>query len=199
MRMQLLSAVAVALLVNTGAIANDLMTLNPFPHRVEPVLVQVNADGKVTEVSPAYSLPPKMSHLLNTNLDEMIHAPATDKNGKPIPSQFVMNVALQAEPNGAGNYNAHFAYVSTNPVPPGNWYWVHLDGDRLALASRDFFPSGRRFMHMDHYRGDFPPNYRSTNRSSPATAAKPPVQNSTFNSPNTSNTSPSSSQPSHTR
>ncbi|MFK2876969.1 hypothetical protein [Rhodanobacter hydrolyticus] len=197
MRMQLLSAAAVALLVNTGAIANDLMTLNPFPHRVEPVLVQVDTHGKVTEASPAYSLPPKMGRLLNTNLGEMIHAPAIDKSGKPIPSQFVMNVALQAKPSGAGNYEAHFAYVSTEPVPPGSWYWVHLDGDRLALASRDRFPSGRRFMPMEHYHGGYQPNYRGSNRPSPATAT-PAVQNATYNSPNTSNTS-SSSQSSHTR
>ncbi|WP_225578105.1 hypothetical protein [Rhodanobacter sp. 7MK24] len=197
MRTQLLSVAVVALLGSTGAIANDSMSLNRFPHRVEPVLVRVDAHGKVTEASPAYELPPAMTRLLNANLDEMIHAPAIGKNGKPIPSQFVMNVALQAEPNGAGSYNAHFAYVSTKLVPPGSWYWVHLDGDRLALASRDRFPSGRRFMPMEHYHGGYQPNYRGSNRPSPPTAT-PAVQNATYNSPNTSNTS-SSSQSSHTR
>ncbi|MEW9573189.1 hypothetical protein ABQJ54_15640 [Rhodanobacter sp. Si-c] len=197
MRMQLLSAAVVALLVSTGAIANDLMTLNPFPHRVEPVLVQVNTHGKVTEASPAYSLPPKMIRLLNANLGEMIRAPATDKHGKPIPSQFVMNVALQAEPNGAGNYEAHFAYVSTKPVPPGNWYWVHLDGDRLALASRDFFPHGGRFMPMEHYRGGYRPSYRGSNR--PSSTTVPAIRSTTYGSPSTSTSSTSSPPPSRTR
>jgi len=194
MRIQLLSVAVVGLLASVPAFADDTMSLNPFPHRVEPVLVQVDAHGKVTKASPAYSLPPKMSRLLNTNLGEMIHAPATDKSGRAIPSQFVMNVALQATPNGTGDYEAHFAYVSTRPVPPGSWYWVHLDGDRLALASRDFFPDGKRFMHMEHYRDDYQPIYRGNYRPSPANAA-PAVQNAIRNSSNTS----TSSQPGHTR
>lgn len=197
MRTQLLSAAVVALLASASASASDLMSLNQFPHRVEPVLMQVNAHGKVTQASPAYSLPPKMIRLLNANLGEMIRAPATDKNGKPISSQFVMNVALQAEPNGSGNYEAHFAYVSTKPVPPGSWYWVHLDGDRLALASRDFFPRGGRSIRMEHYRDGYGPSYRGNNR--PSSTAVPAIQNATYNNSNTSNTSTSSSQPSHTR
>lgn len=190
MRTQWLTAAVVALLVNTGASADDLMSLNQFPHRVEPVLVQVDTHGKVTEASPAYSLPPKMTRLLNANLGEMIRAPATDKYGKPIPSQFVMNVALQAKPNGAGDYEAHFAYVSTRPVPPGSWYWVHLDGDRLALASPDFFPRGRRYLPVERYRDGYRPSYRGGNR--PASVAVPAIQNATYSGSRTSNTAPSS-------
>lgn len=196
MRTQMLSVVVVGLLVNTGAIANDLMSLNQFPHRVEPVLVQVDTSGKVTGASPAYSLPPKMTRLLNANLGEMIRAPATDKNGKPIPSQFVMNVALQAEPNAGGDYEAHFAYVSTKPVPPGSWYWVHLDGDRLALASRDFLPRGGRYLPMEHFRDGYQPSYKGSSR--PSSSTMPAIQNSTYTSPSTSNTS-TSPPSSHTR
>ena len=187
------STMIVALLGGTSAVADDSMSLNQFPHRVEPVLMRVNAQGKVTEASPAYSLPPKMTRLLNANLGEMIHAPATDKHGKPISSQFVMNVALQAEPNGAGAYEAHFAYVSTNPVPPGNWYWVHLTGDRLALASQDMrFDNRRSYLHVHHYNDGYRPVYRGN--SQPVPAATPAMQN-TGNSVST----PSSPPPSRSR
>jgi hypothetical protein len=194
MRTQLLSAVVVTLLVSTGASANDSMSLNQFPHRVEPVLMQVDAHGKVTEASPAYELPPKMTRLLNANLGEMIRAPATDKHGKPIPSQFVMNVALQTDPNGAGDYDAHFTYVSTKPVPPGSWYWVHLDGDRLALASRDFFPHGGHIPVVQYHDG-YRPSYKGT--SQPVPTAMPAIQGSTSSS-NTSNNSNASPPPSRT-
>ncbi|MBD8872050.1 hypothetical protein [Rhodanobacter sp. DHB23] len=180
MRTQLLSVAVVALLGSTGAIANDTMSLNQFPHRLEPVLMQVDSHGKVTEASPAYSLPPKMARLLDANLGEMIHAPATDKHGKPIASQFVMNVVLQAKPDGAGNYDAHFTYVSTRPVPAGEWYWVHLDGDRLALASRDFLPHGGHFLPLERYRDGYRPSYKGNERPSPA--AMPVIRNTAYSS-----------------
>ena len=137
MRTSLLFLAAAALLGSTCAIADDSMSLNRFPHKVEPVLVRVDAHGRVTEASPAYVLPAKMTRLLNANIQEMISKPATDKHGKPVSSEFIMNVELQAKPSGAGHYEAYFAYVSAKPVPPGSWYWVHLDGIRLALASQE--------------------------------------------------------------
>lgn len=169
MRPLLSTVMAVALLGSTSAVAGDLMSLNQFPHRVEPVLVRVDAQGKVTEASPAYGLPPKMTRLLQANLSEMIRKPATDKHGKPVSSQFIMNVALQAKPNGTGDYDAHFFYVSTKPVPPGSWYWVHLDGDRLALASQDMFRQGRRSpLPVQRYDDGYRTNYRSHGQPVPA-------------------------------
>ena len=182
MRMPLLSAAVIALFCSASAHASDTMSLNQFPHRVEPVLVQVDARGKVTSASPAYELPPKMTRLLNANLNEMIRSPATDKNGKPVSSQFIMNVALQAQPNGAGEYSAHFAYVSTRPVPPGNWYWVHLDGDRLALASQDSRYLGRHpSLPVRYYRDGYRPAYRGNGQPMPATvhAVSPPSNGNT--------------------
>lgn len=192
MRTPLLSAAVVALLGSAGAIANDSMSLNQFPHRFEPVLVRVDAHGKVTEASPAYELPPKLTRLLNANLDEIIRAPATDKDGKPIPSQFVMNMALQAKPNSTGNYDAHFAFVSTKPVPPGNWYWVHLTGDRLALASQDMrFDNRRSYLPVQHDGDGYYPTYKGNSQPVPATV--PAMHNAP------SNTAIPAPPPSHTR
>ena len=177
MRSLLLSSVMiVALLGGTSAAADDSMSLNQFRHKVEPVLMRVNAQGKVTEASPAYSLPLRLNRLLRTNLDEMIKKPAVDKHGKPVSSQFIMNVALRAEPRSTGDYNAHFAYVSTAPIPPGSWYWVHLDGDRLALASQDMFQNSRRpSMPVERYHNSYRPTYRGN--SQPAPAPTPAIQN----------------------
>ena len=170
------SVMVVALLGGTSAVANDSMSLNQFPHRVEPVLVRVDTHGKVTEASPAYALPLRLNRLLHANLDEMIKKPAVDKHGKPVSSQFIMNVALRTEPRSTGDYEAYFAYVSTSPVPPGTWYWVHLDGDRLALASQDMFRNGRRpSMPVERYHDSYRPTYRGN--SQPAPASAPAIQN----------------------
>lgn len=176
MRPLLSTVMAVALLGSANALAEDTMSLNQFPHRMEPVLVRVNAQGKVTDASPAYPLTLKFNRLLRANLDEMIHSPAVDKHGKPIPSQFIMNLALRTKPSAGGEYSAWFAYVSTAPVPPGSWYWVHLDGDRLALASPDMFPRGRLpRMPVEHYDGGYRPTYLGNNH--PAPAPVPAIQN----------------------
>lgn len=125
--------------IGASAVAANTGSLNEFPSKVLPVLVQVNAHGKVTSASPSTELPPRLKRLLLDNLNEWIAGPAV-VHGKPVSSQFIMNLALQVSPRPKGDYYANFAYVSTSPVPPGSWYWVHIDGHRLALANRNGFP-----------------------------------------------------------
>ena len=189
MRTPFLAVAAMAVLGSTGAIADDTMSLNQFPHRIEPVLVQVNAQGRVTEASPAYQLTPKLRRLLRANLDGMIRKPAVDKHGKPVPSQFIMNMAVRTEPRTDGDYDAWFAYVSTRPVPPGSWYWVHLDGDRLALASQGmrFHQGGRPPLPVQHYYHDgYRATYKGSSQPVPAMAPAPAVQGTPGNSPSPS-------------
>lgn len=127
-----------------GAMATQ-MSINQFTPRVMPVLVQVDRHGRVTEVSPSVELAPRYDRLLRSTLDQMITRPAND-HGRAVASQFVINLGLQTSPRPDGNYDARFVYVSTSPVPPGSWYWVHIDGHRLALKSRtDFTPRQRDF------------------------------------------------------
>ena len=186
MRTPFLAVAAMAVLGSTGAIADDTMSLNQFPHRVEPVLVQVNAQGRVTSASPAYQLTPKLNRLLRANLDGMIRKPAVDKHGKPIPSQFIMNMAVRTEPRTDGNYDAWIAYVSTKPVPPGSWYWVHLDGDRLALASQGMrFRGMRPSLPVQHYYHDgYRATYKGSSQPVPAMAPAPAVQSTPGNASN---------------
>lgn len=145
----------VTLAAGESALATSSMSLNQFTPKVLPVLVQVDSQGKVTDVSPAVPLAPRYDRLLRQTLDQMITRPAND-HGRAVASQFVMNLGVQASPRSDGNYDARFVYVSTSPVPPGSWYWVHTDGHRLALRSRsDYAPR-----HIFHERR--PDIYRYT-------------------------------------
>ncbi|WP_426687602.1 hypothetical protein [Rhodanobacter ginsengiterrae] len=169
-----ITAIALAFAIFSGTVAASSGSLNAFPPKVLPVLVQVNAHGKVTDASPALELSPQLRRLLHRNLDEMISAPATDKHGRAISSQFIVNLALQAAPRTNGNYDAHFTFISTAPVPAGSWYWVHIDGHRLALA-RQGSSVGERRVRYQHERHESP--YQHSHERAPT----PPVDN-TFRS-----------------
>jgi len=156
------------------------MSSTSFPAHAIPVLVQVSSQGKVVNATPAVTLEPHIDRLLRANLDEMITAPARDKHGKPIGSQFVANMALQAEPDAAGNIHGRFVSNSVAPVPPGDWYWVHGDGDRLALARRGEPAGHTTIQHTDMLRAPAtrnlaPATLPSFNSPTPAPAAATPA------------------------
>lgn len=177
------SAVIAGILVaTTGVAMASSGSLSEFKPRFLPVLVQVDSHGKVTEASPANELPPHLRRLLRSNLDEMISKPATDKHGRPMASQVIINLVLKTTPNENGRYDAQFAYLSTAPVPSGSWYWVHIDGHRLALADRNDIHRRVRTYHNNdrvmnrHFNNTNsrpipPPPTRNTLRSAPGNSA----------------------------
>lgn len=139
----------VAIAAGNGVVANsgDKGSLNAFQPRVIPVLVQVNSQGDVTRVDPAYRLTPRFSRLLDRNVAEMISEPALDKQGRPAPSTFVLNLAVATNALADGRHEAAFRYVSVQPVPQGQWGWEHVDGHCLALFDRNN-PGGQRSMPL---------------------------------------------------
>lgn len=138
MRALMFPALIVALLGSTNVFADGPTTLGyTNNHSIEPVLVRMDDRGKITDIKPAYRLTPDLARLLRANLNEMIHTPATDKDGKPVATQFVIKVALQSDPNGTGDYVVHFVYVSATPLPLGSWYWSRDSFGQLALASQN--------------------------------------------------------------
>lgn len=143
----LLTASATA--VSGGASGSD-----SAPPHILPVLVQVDSAGKVTDMSPSVRLSPKFDRMLRDSLDRMISKPATD-HGRPISSQFVVNLAVDVVPRDDGDFDARFAYVSAKPVPSGHWYWYHREGQRLALANRDM-EDMRRAIDLNPRRGISP-------------------------------------------
>lgn len=163
----------------SGAMAMSSQSINQFPNHVLPVLVQVNSQGRVTGVSPSDELPPRYARLLRQTLDEMITRPANN-HGRPVASQFVMNLALQTSPRPDGQYDARFVYVSASPVPAGSWYWEHIDGHRLALRRQGDNPM--RFRRFERVPQDFwrpepaqsaPPMQNARPAASPASGVRP--------------------------
>lgn len=165
-----------ALATGQGAAATS-MSINHFTPRVLPVLVQVDSHGKVTDVSPSVELAPRYDRLLRQTLDQMITRPA-NVHGRAVASQFVINLGLEASSRPDGNYDARFVYVSTSPVPPGSWYWVHIDGHRLALRSRnDILPPQRFYQRPAGYwpsQRNYDPPTRNASHSAAPAQARPP-------------------------
>lgn len=146
MNLRLMTCALLMVAVAAPGHAQDSMSANGFRNHALPVLVRVDSVGKVTLVLPSVQLSPRTDRLLRANLDQMITQPAKYR-GRAVSSQFVIQLALVTEHKGDDTYSAHFEYVTAMPVPAGSWYWVHINGHRLALAEDD--GSHRRFLHID--------------------------------------------------
>lgn len=109
---------------------------------VMPVVVRVNAQGKVTGILPSQQMTPRWRSLLREQLDAWITKPATEK-GKPVASAFIVEVAMQAKPRKDGKYDANFVYVKSLPMPVyGAVYWEHTNfPPQLALVGSNWFPA----------------------------------------------------------
>lgn len=131
-----LIASALAALAGTAMASSG--SLVEFKPQVMPVVVQVNAEGKVTDILPARQLPPKLSRLLAEQLDAWIVKPVTVK-GRPVASRFIAEVAMRTKPRKDGEYDATFMYVKGLPMPFGGAvHWNVIDGGlELALVSDD--------------------------------------------------------------
>lgn len=143
--------VAAALALAVGSAGAESMSLNRFREHVLPVLVKVDRHGKVTRLSSAIELAPRFDRLLRQTVDQLISGPAMD-HGKPVASQFVMKLGMQATARPDGAYDARFVYLSSLPVPSGEWIWQHEDGHRLALVRAD----GLHDRGLRNWRHDFP-------------------------------------------
>jgi type IV secretory pathway TrbF-like protein len=88
---QLLPLALFALLATGSTAMASTKSLNEFPTGIMPVLVQVDAFGRVTDASPPTRLSPQLDRLLRKNLAEMVSKPATDRHGHPIASQVIIN------------------------------------------------------------------------------------------------------------
>jgi hypothetical protein len=167
-----------------AAHAGDGMSLQGFRNHALPVLVHVDASGKVTQVQPSMQLSPRTDRLLRANLEEMIDKPATQK-GKAVSSIFIIQLALDAEKRPDGTYLARFQYVSSMPVPAGSWYWIHINGHRLALAE-DNGHGRHRYLGADRsWPRDFDTLPQPLNTTVPASMPSMPVDRGTLSLPST--------------
>lgn len=164
------SVVAGVLVALTGTAVASSGSLVEFKSRVMPVVVQVNAQGKVTDILPSRQLPPGMSQLLVEQLDAWIAKPATVK-GRPVASRFIAEVALRANPREDGKYDASFVYVKGLPMPFGGAvHWNVIDGGlELALVSDEARGTHRQW-RMPFDAAGYPRNSIAAMRMQQATA-----------------------------
>ncbi|HEX7338395.1 MAG TPA: hypothetical protein VF271_00505 [Rhodanobacteraceae bacterium] len=110
-----------ALAAQSGSGHAQEIGVNGSDHSL-PVLVAVNANGKVTKVDPAIDLASAQQADLEKIVHKMVTAPARDKNGKPKASQFVMIFNLEPSKSNPDAYK--FVYVRAHPEPLGNLHWI---------------------------------------------------------------------------
>lgn len=120
--------IASALAALSGTALASSGSLVQFKPQVMPVLVQVDAQGRVTDVQPPFQLAPWSQRLLAQQLDAWINQPAT-YHGRPVASRFIIEVAMHTQPRQDGKYDANFVYVKTLPLPYGGaLHWDVIDG-----------------------------------------------------------------------
>ncbi|MGA7298146.1 MAG: hypothetical protein WBW92_11635, partial [Rhodanobacteraceae bacterium] len=93
---------------------------------VLPVLVAVNAEGKIVRIEPAITLKSKQSKALKQAVHAMITKPAM-KDGHPIFSQFILQLAVTADKTGNGGTT--FSYIASRPAPSGPVHWARTRGN----------------------------------------------------------------------
>lgn len=100
---------------------------------VMPVLVTVNATGKVIGITPAYHLRTDMQGLVSDAVKKMVNGPAYER-GKPMASQIVVKLVLVAQPLETGKYSLRIDYAGAESLPYGTWRWVIDSQNRLRLV-----------------------------------------------------------------
>ena len=100
-----------------------------------PVLIKVNAKGKVTDVTPAFKVRPSFQRLLGDTIRKMITKPAM-KKGKAVSSQLVITLAVLTSKGADGKNATTLKYLTAKPLPPGAWTWARDAQGRLALTSQ---------------------------------------------------------------
>lgn len=130
------SMIACAIAAFSGTAMASSGSLVEFKPAVMPVVVQVDAQGQVTDVLPSEQLAPWLQKMLVKQLDAWIIKPATVK-GHPVSSRFIIEVAMQAKPRKDGNYDTSFVYVKSMAMPfAGAVHWNMINGGlELALVS----------------------------------------------------------------
>lgn len=101
---------------------------------VMPVLVTVNAEGKVIGMAPAYPLRADMRRLVGDAVNSMVSGPAYER-GKPMSSQIVLKLVLVAQPLDSGNYSLRIEYAGSESLPYGTWRWATDSQNRLKLVN----------------------------------------------------------------
>ncbi|MGH8146578.1 MAG: hypothetical protein ACREPY_09605 [Rhodanobacteraceae bacterium] len=147
------SLIACAIAAFTGPALAASGSLVEFKPEVMPVVVQVNAQGQVTNILPSEQLTPWLRKLLIKQLNAWIVKPATVK-GHAVGSRFIIEVAMRTTPRTDGKYDASFVYVKSLPMPVGGAaHWNVINGGlEFALVPDE---AGSGSVHrVQYFRGE---------------------------------------------
>lgn len=160
------SAIACAIAAFAGTAMASSGSLVEFKPQVMPVVVQVNAEGQVTDILPSEQLTPLWKKMLIKQINAWIVRPAIVKD-HPVASRFIIEVGMRAKPRQDGDYDANFVYVRSLPMPvAGAVHWNIIDGGlELALVSDTEGHPQQVFNTFDDWQG----RYRSPHAWQPAT------------------------------
>lgn len=177
--------IACAIAAFAGTAMASSGSLVEFKPTVMPVVVQVDAQGQVTDVLPSQQLSPQLRKLLVGQLDAWIVKPAI-VDGRAVASRFIVEVAMQAKPRQDGKYDANFVYVKSLPLAFGGaLHWDVINGG-LELALVSDTGASHRERQVFETRYPAPGNGRSRPAGRPATrgAASPrPAVNAAHQAP----------------
>ncbi|MGH8234148.1 MAG: hypothetical protein ACREPU_08120 [Rhodanobacteraceae bacterium] len=111
--------------------------------QVLPIVVEVNNQGRVTDINPAIQLRPWLRKMLIKQIDAWIVKPLTVK-GHPVDSRFILEVAMRTQPASDGKYDASFVYVKSLPLAyNGPQHWNVINGGlQFALVPNVLQQSG---------------------------------------------------------
>ena len=159
-----LLACAVAAVAGTAMASSG--SLVEFKPQVMPVVVQVNAEGQVTDILPSEQLTSLWKKMLIKQINAWIVSPAIVKD-HPVASRFIIEVAMQAKPRPDGDFDANFVYVKSLPMPAaGAVHWNVINGGlELALVSDMGGHQRQVFDTTDHWQR----SHRSPHAWQPAT------------------------------
>lgn len=160
------SVIACAITAFAGTAMASSGSLVEFKPQVMPVVVQVNAEGQVTDILPSEQLTPLWKKMLIKQINAWIVRPATVKD-HPVASRFIIEVGMQAKPRQDGDFDANFVYVKSLPMPAaGAVHWNVINGGlELALVSDTGGHPQQVFSTADDWQG----RHRSPRAWQPAT------------------------------
>jgi methionine-rich copper-binding protein CopC len=102
-----------------------------------PVLVSLNAQGKVANIEVADRMPAAVTRVLRQDIEQAVANPAQNAPVMAAGGQFLAMMAPKATALADGKFAVDFTLVSAKPLPSGNFIWQRNQDNSLALVLRD--------------------------------------------------------------
>lgn len=102
-----------------------------------PVLVSLDAHGKVSGIELADRMPAAITRVLRQDIEQAVANPEQNAPVMVASGQFLAQMAPKVTALADGKFAVDFALVSAQPLASGSWVWKRNADDSLALVLRD--------------------------------------------------------------